>query len=49
MNITRFKTRAKICSICFNEVEFQGKLDSCSHIFCFQCIKEWAEVSTKLD
>jgi hypothetical protein len=44
MNITRFKKRAKNCGICMNEVEFQGKTDSCSHIFCMDCIKEWAKV-----
>ena len=44
MNITRFKKRAHTCGICMNEVEFQGKLDNCTHIFCFDCIKEWAKV-----
>ena len=45
MNITRFKKRAKMCGICMNEVEFQGEIDSCLHVFCFDCVKEWAQVS----
>ena len=44
MNITRFRKRAKTCAICFHEVEFQGKLNSCEHVFCFKCIKNWAKV-----
>lgn len=44
MNTTRFKKRAKSCCICMNEVEFQGKLNSCAHVFCFHCIERWANV-----
>lgn len=47
MNITRFKKRAKTCAICIHEVEFQGKINSCEHVFCFKCIKNWAKVMHK--
>ena len=44
MSKTRFKKRAKTCGICMCEVEFQGELDCCKHVFCLDCIKEWAKV-----
>jgi hypothetical protein len=43
---TRFMEKAETCSICYCQVEIQGKLDSCQHIFCFKCIHTWSEVKT---
>ncbi|OMJ69995.1 hypothetical protein SteCoe_32124 [Stentor coeruleus] len=40
---TRFKEKAETCGICFDEIEFQGKINSCSHLFCFKCIKKWSD------
>ncbi|CAG9329354.1 unnamed protein product [Blepharisma stoltei] len=40
---TRFNSRAEICGICLNPIEFQGKLDCCKHPFCFDCIERWSE------
>ena len=30
------------CGICFDEVVVQGVLNSCRHVFCFDCIRKWA-------
>ena len=34
------------CVICLEpNVRFRGKLSTCSHVFCFDCIKEWSHKS----
>lgn len=34
------------CGICFTEdIEEQGILNSCIHVFCFMCIFEWSKVT----
>mmetsp|Transcript_14765 Transcript_14765/g.27340 ORF Transcript_14765/g.27340 Transcript_14765/m.27340 type:complete len:119 (+) Transcript_14765:84-440(+) len=40
---TRFQAKAQVCGICFEQVAFQGSLDSCKHVFCFDCISNWAK------
>lgn len=42
--VTRFKKRAQTCNICYNPIEFQGKLDTCHHTYCYDCILRWSEV-----
>lgn len=29
------------CSICYETIKNQAKLDSCNHVFCVKCIKTW--------
>jgi len=41
--LTRFRKRSEECGICMGVVSLQGQLDSCTHIFCFDCIARWAE------
>eukprot|EP01017_Pseudomicrothorax_dubius_P007298 TRINITY_DN1224_c0_g1_i11.p1 TRINITY_DN1224_c0_g1~~TRINITY_DN1224_c0_g1_i11.p1 ORF type:complete len:187 (-),score=30.75 TRINITY_DN1224_c0_g1_i11:346-906(-) len=43
VRLTRFKTQASMCGICFAPIELQGKLDTCSHEFCLDCIKKWSQ------
>lgn len=31
------------CAICLSNIDGKCKLDSCSHEFCFKCIKKWAK------
>ena len=31
------------CAICLERVEVQGRIDSCAHQFCLECIRRWAE------
>lgn len=33
-----------MCPICYCEMEVktQAKIEGCIHLFCFECIKEWA-------
>jgi len=31
------------CGICFEPPEVKGKIDSCEHPFCFECINTWAK------
>lgn len=31
------------CSICYENIKDQGKLDSCVHLFCFECIFKWSK------
>lgn len=35
------------CVICQDYVSMRGRLDSCQHLFCVECIKQWAEIETK--
>ena len=37
--------KAEDCSICFDTIIVQGRIDSCSHKFCFECISQWANVT----
>jgi len=39
---TRFMARSVKCGVCYGAVSFQGKLDCCLHVFCFDCITKWA-------
>ena len=41
---TRFKEGAERCGICLEDIEFQGKINCCSHLFCLNCIKKWSDV-----
>jgi uncharacterized CHY-type Zn-finger protein len=41
---TRFKEKADLCGICLEEIEFQGKIDCCLHLFCVNCINKWSDV-----
>jgi hypothetical protein len=41
---TRFRTSADDCSICLENIEIQGKINCCPHLFCLKCIKKWSEV-----
>jgi hypothetical protein len=34
----------KNCGICLQDVATQGKLPSCEHLFCFDCIHRWSAV-----
>ena len=40
--VTRFRRKAESCGICYNLIEIQGKLSSCTHLFCHKCIKRWS-------
>ena len=31
------------CAICLSKIKGKCKLDSCSHEFCFKCIKKWTK------
>ena len=42
---TRFKKNADACGICLEEIEFQGIINCCQHLFCLKCIKKWSEVN----
>lgn len=44
---TRFMEKAELCAICYNQIELQGCVDSCGHLFCFSCIHKWSEVMPK--
>ena len=35
------------CAICLGTVEKAGKIDSCIHEFCFECILKWSKVTNK--
>jgi len=42
------KHRSQDCSICLSEINsIVAKLDCCSHVFCFDCIKEWSNVANE--
>ena len=32
------------CDICYEGIKVQGTIESCTHQFCFSCIKRWSEV-----
>ena len=34
---------ADTCCICLDTITVRGKLDSCDHRYCFDCIKRWAK------
>lgn len=35
------------CTICYDKIKNPGKLDCCEHVFCYDCILHWSEVSLK--
>jgi len=42
------ESNEKTCAICLSDItEDLAKLDSCLHIFCFTCIKDWADVTNE--
>lgn len=35
------------CGICFEDkYKYSGKIDSCAHSYCFECISKWSKSST---
>ena len=36
-----------VCAICLSVPNRRGRIESCSHLFCFQCVFEWSRVETK--
>lgn len=44
---TRLKKSLENCAICMEKVVHRGKIDSCQHFFCRQCIQSWSEVPLK--
>ncbi len=42
---TRGRKHLQDCHICYNKIEIQGRINCCDHLFCFNCIKKWSEVS----
>lgn len=43
---TRLKKSLENCGICLGVITVRGKLNSCKHMFCLDCIKNWSEVSS---
>jgi hypothetical protein len=33
------------CGICYEKIQEIGKMDSCSHTFCYNCIMKWSKVT----
>jgi hypothetical protein len=33
------------CSVCYEDIQEQGVIDSCNHSFCVDCISKWSEES----
>lgn len=40
------KKEPLICSICLNKIKNKAKLDCCSHLFCYNCIKSWIAIKS---
>eukprot|EP00898_Chlorokybus_atmophyticus_P005056 jgi/Chlat1/5551/Chrsp369S05351 len=38
---------APSCGICLCELLERGRLDSCDHVFCFDCIYKWSKVESR--
>lgn len=38
------KQQDQKCGICLDAFDKQGKINSCSHLFCFECIHFWSKV-----
>eukprot|EP00826_Nyctotherus_ovalis_P018485 TRINITY_DN1553_c0_g2_i1.p1 TRINITY_DN1553_c0_g2~~TRINITY_DN1553_c0_g2_i1.p1 ORF type:complete len:137 (+),score=18.29 TRINITY_DN1553_c0_g2_i1:73-483(+) len=36
------------CAICYKEIEVQGAIESCKHMYCFSCISRWSKVGSSL-
>lgn len=36
-------TTPQNCSICLDTITMRGRLSTCSHWFCFECIQEWSK------
>eukprot|EP01119_Soliformovum_irregulare_P017290 TRINITY_DN5114_c0_g1_i1.p1 TRINITY_DN5114_c0_g1~~TRINITY_DN5114_c0_g1_i1.p1 ORF type:complete len:211 (-),score=50.59 TRINITY_DN5114_c0_g1_i1:67-699(-) len=39
------KSEVKKCTICLEEPRIRGVLDTCSHVFCFDCIHRWSSTA----
>eukprot|EP01028_Stygiella_incarcerata_P009038 TRINITY_DN4135_c0_g1_i1.p1 TRINITY_DN4135_c0_g1~~TRINITY_DN4135_c0_g1_i1.p1 ORF type:complete len:336 (-),score=85.56 TRINITY_DN4135_c0_g1_i1:200-1138(-) len=39
-------SQTESCPICFSDVIIRGQIDSCKHVFCFDCITEWSKSSS---
>jgi len=35
------------CPICLDEVKIQGKIDSCNHKMCYECIERWSKETNR--
>jgi hypothetical protein len=46
-NVVSGETVRDECAICLGTVEKPGKIDSCIHEFCFDCILKWSNVTNK--
>lgn len=38
------KSEEQMCDICYKVIEVQGIIESCTHKFCFNCIKHWSTI-----
>jgi len=48
LNDQELKPKFQDCSICLSEINSViARLDNCSHLFCFHCIKEWSNVTNE--
>jgi hypothetical protein len=47
LNCINEKKNNNICSICRNPPKIIGKMNSCNHLFCFNCIKKWSDQTNK--
>jgi len=36
-----------VCGICFDTIEERGVMDSCEHMFCYECIDRWLDRSCR--
>jgi len=41
---TRQRKNQDQCCICYEKVIKQGKINSCMHTFCHECISNWSKV-----
>jgi len=39
---TRLKKTQQKCCICYEIAIMLGEIDSCTHAFCFECIRNWS-------
>lgn len=42
------ESEAVNCAICYKEIEVQGAIESCKHVYCFSCISQWSKVGSSL-
>jgi hypothetical protein len=38
---------ADVCCVCLSIPNERGRVESCSHVFCFECILAWSKVETR--